>query len=338
MQNTSSVLVACLISFQLAAPIAVAQEAKRFTDLQAGDFGFAEVSGLVQKGIFSGYPDGSFRPQQKVTRSEALKIITASLMSPDESSEKMRSDFSDVRDDAWFLPYLSWAVKKSVVDPPTKTPAFKPSNSVLRVEFLKMLFRSNNVNINAFGEVTLPLSSDVTDAKQWYYPYIRYALSSGVSVAPPTGLLTPNRELTRVDAAVLLYRFFLYRDGGKTQALLDQTRIEIETTLDALEKNDLKRAEYASVRALLAARGAHESKPDDTATKVAVKTSEAIRALVRAYSAGIENKIDDVIKLSQDAWFIADQARKISPSASTVAAQIQSYSKAFADSARKQKK
>lgn len=315
-----------------------AEGVKTFTDMQPADFGYEAVSALVQKGIFSGYPDGSFRPQQKVTRSEALKIITSGLMTAEERSAKPRSDFSDVQNDAWFLPYLSWASAKSIVDPPSKTPAFKPGNSVLRVEFLKMLFRSYSVNTNAFGEIVLPLSSDVTDPKQWYYPYIRYALSSGVSVAPQTGLLTPNRELTRVDSAVLLYRFFQYRDGGKTQGLLDQTRIEIETTLDALEKNDLKRAEYASVRALLASRGAHESKPDETATKVAVKTAEAIRALVRAYGAATANKIDDVIKLSQDAWYIADQARKISPAASTIAEQIQEYSKAFADSARKQKK
>ncbi len=338
MRTTYSVIALGLLSAQLFALPAHAQGTKTFTDMQPGDFGYEAVADLVAKGVFSGYPDGTFRPQQRVTRSEALKIITAALMTPEEESAKVRSDFSDVANDSWFLPYLSWSVEKSVIDPASKTPSFHPSNSVLRVEFLKMLFKAYNVNINAFGEVTLPLSSDVTDAKQWYYPYMRYAVSSAVSVAPVTGLLTPSRELTRVDSAVLLYRFFEYRDGNKNQALLDQTRAEIVTTLDALEKNDLKRAEYASVRALLTARGAHESKPDEAATKVAVKTAEAIRALVRAYKAGIENKIDDVIKLSQDAWFIADQARKISPSASTIAAQIQEYAKTFADSARKQKK
>lgn len=335
MQKASSLFVAGVISLQALVPLASAQDVKSFKDIQPGDFGYEAIVSLVDKGIFAGYPDGTFRPQQKVSRSEALKIITAGLMTAEERAAKPRSDFNDVQNDAWFLPYLAWASAKGIVDPPSKTPSFKPSNSVLRLEFLKMLFKAYNVNTNAFGEVTLPLSSDVTDAKQWYYPYMRYALSSGVSVAPQTGLLTPNRELTRTDAAVLLYRFFQYRDGNGTQTLLDQTQVEIATTLDALEKNDLKRAEYASVRALLTARGAHESKPDQSATKVAVKTAEAIRALVRAYRAGIENKIDDVIKLSQDAWFIADQARKISPSASTIAAQIQEYAKTFAASARK---
>ncbi len=331
---SSSIVIAAL----LLQTTPVFAQSKTFTDIQPADFGYDAVSALVQKGIFSGYPDGSFRPQQKVTRSEALKIITAGLMTDAERNAKPPSDYGDVANDAWFLPYLSWASKNNVIDPASKTPSFHPSNSILRVEFLKILFRSYEIDTNAFGEITLPLSSDVTDSKQWYYPFMRYALSSGVSIAPVTGLLTPNRELTRVDSAVLLHRFFQYRDGLKTQALLDQTLSEITTTLDALEKNDLKRAEYASARALLAARGAHAKKPDEPAAKVAVKISEAIRALVRAYKAGIDNKIDDVIKLSQDAWYIADQARKISPAATTIAVQIQEYSKTFADSARKQKK
>lgn len=338
MRMPSSVVAVCVLGTQLCVPFAHAQTVRTFTDLQPGDFGYEAVVELVGKGIFSGYSDGTFRPQQKVTRSEALKIITSALMTDAERNAKPRSDFNDVPNDAWYLPYVSWAASKSIIDPASKTPNFNPSKSVLRVEFLKMLFRANSVDTNAFGEVTLPLASDVTDVKQWYYPYMRYALSSGVSVAPRTGLLSPNRELTRVDTAVLLFRFFQYRDGTGLQTLLDQTLAEITVTLDALEKNDLKRAEYASARALLAARGAHARNPDEAATKVAVKTSEAIRALVRAYKASIDNKIDDVIKLSQDAWFIAQQARTISPSASTIATQIQNYARTFADSARKQKK
>lgn len=317
-------------------PVVYAQTSAEFSDLKPTDFGYESIIRLRDKGILKGYDDGTFRPDQKVSRAEALKIIGSPLMTEAEIASKPTTDYQDVANDAWFLPFSSWASKKGVIDPASKKPNLQPGKSITRIEFLKMLFVANKVDTNAYGEVTIPLSVDVTNSKEWYYPHMRYAVSAGVSVAPKSGQLSPTRELTRTDVAVLMDRFIQFQEGKRSQFLLDQTRTEIETTLDALEKNDLKRAEYASIRSLLTSRGAHSKAPEETATKVAVKTSESIRALVRAYKAGVDNKMDDVVKLSQDAWYIADQARKISPAATTIAVQIQEYAKTFAQSARKQ--
>jgi hypothetical protein len=80
------------------------------------------------------------------------------------------------------------------------------------------------------------------------------------------------------------------------------------------KKQDLKNAQYASARALLLARGAHARMPDEKATKIEVKLSEAMRALVRAYEAGVKDDLDNVVKHSNDAWYLADQAAKIAGS------------------------
>ena len=69
----------------------------------------------------------------------------------------------------------------------------------------------------------------------------------------------------------------------------------------------------------------------DTATVL----QDTFISIVADASGSMDHLHATVIKGLND--FIAEQAKRISPSASTIAAQIQNYAKAFAESARKQK-
>lgn len=46
-----------------------------FKDLPAGHWAFQEVSTLAEKGVFKGYGDGTFRPQQNISRQEFAVLI-----------------------------------------------------------------------------------------------------------------------------------------------------------------------------------------------------------------------------------------------------------------------
>jgi hypothetical protein len=225
-----------------------------------------------------------------------------------------------------------------MIDGPEKSSSFHPDRAVTKAELLKLMVLANKIDPKMFDDVKLPLSSDAGDPKQWYYPYLRYAISASMTMGGKSGLFGPARPLTRGDVAVLLHRFLEYKAGNRTQDLLDEAQIEMANVLDALGKSDATEAEYASARALLAARGAHESKPDEPIVRAAVKTAEAFRALVRAYRAGINQDFKTVVKLAGDAWFLADQAKKLSPATTEIATQLQTYAKNFADSARAQMK
>ncbi len=306
-----------------------------FIDLDPGDFGYDAALYLQKRNIMSGYDNGTFRPDNLVTRSEAMKIIAFPLISTkDEANNSASSGFSDVEKNAWYLPYVNWAAKKGIIDAPSKSPQFRPAKSVTKAEFLKMMMLAYGVETTTFGEITLPLASDVTDAKQWYYPYMRYAVSTAVTTIPKSGLLAPARPLTRADVAVLLHRFLQYKDGERMQTILDTASNDIFATQEALDKQDLKSAQYASARALLLARGAHARMPNEKATKVEVKLAEAMRALVRAYEAGVKDDLDGVVKHSNDAWYLADQAVKIAGSNVESAVGIKTYAQSFANTAR----
>ena len=163
---------------------------------------------------------------------------------------------------------------------------------------------------------------------------MRYALASSIMTVNTSGQLEPARELTRADIAVFLYRFVMYQQSRRTQALLSETENEIVNVLQQLDAKDINQATYASARALVAARGALTSKPDEPLVKGALKTAEGFQLLVQAYAAGTAGKLDDVITLTKKAWTTADEARTFSPSLATLATQMQTIAKNMADNAR----
>ncbi len=303
-----------------------------FSDVPLDHPAAAAVEYLQAKGLISGYADGTFRPNQKVNRAEAVKLIVSTIADERQLKEAGTSSFADVASDAWYAPHVAFAKKQGFVS--GTNAGFMPGKAVTKAEFLKMLFLSRKIDLKTFGDVTVPIALDVTNAKDWYYPVMRYALSTGITVTASSGHLSPERELTRSDVAIFLHRFFISREGGKTSDLLESVRIDLERTITALERGDANTAERTAARAVLAARGAHLFQPDLAAVRVAIKTSEGYRALVYAYRAGLTGDLQKVVTHATNAWKSGEAALKISPDAAALAQQLQKYAKSFADQAR----
>ena len=313
---------------------AFAQEQQSFSDVPTNHPVWAAAEYLKSRGIISGYSDGTFKPDKSVNRAEALKIIIGGLVTEEQLNLVTRTDYRDVPSDAWYMPYVEIAKVNSIIDGPPKKTAFKGENPVIKVEFIKMLLLANQVDPNSYSEIRLPLSSDVDNPSEWYYPYLRYALTASMTMIAQDGLLHPGRELTRGETALLLHRFIMYNLNRRTQALLSETESEILVILSMLEDNNLLQAEYASARALLATRGAHKNKPDESIVVGALKISEAFRALVRAYRSGVNEDFSNVEKLAKDAWALGEQAKGAEPSLKTLADQVQTIAQNMASSAR----
>lgn len=205
-------------------------------------------------------------------------------------------------------------------------------------EFLKMFLLSQKIDVAAsYAEIRLPLASDANNASDWFYPYVRYALSASMLQVQQDGTFGLNAELTRGDVSLLIYRYLMYKENRRTQALLSMEETELVNVVAMLDQQQLTEAERASARALLAARGALLSRPDAAVVKGAVKIAEAFRSLVRGYTAGFEGQWDEVIRLSKETWNLADQAHNFSSGLSTLVSQVQAYASAMATEARARK-
>ena len=315
-------------------------EEQSFTDLPKDHIAYEAVEYLKTNHIITGYPDGTFRPDSQVNRAEALKLIIGPLVKEAELSKakSVKSSFTDVPEDAWFKPYVEIARTSAIIEGPPAKQIFKADSPVLKAEFMKMVEQAFGSDPKtAFSEIRLPLSKDVKNPDDWFYPYIRYGITSSMTMAAADGSLSPTKPLTRSEISLLLYRYIMYTQGRRNQALLSEAQNEIVIILQQLGANNIVEAEYASARALLATRGANVSKPDDPLVQGSVKVAEAFRSILRAYRSSEAKNFDQMIQLSGDAWNLGSRARTLSPELSGIADQIQSIAKDMADGARAKK-
>ncbi|MBS3908438.1 MAG: S-layer homology domain-containing protein [Actinobacteria bacterium] len=96
-------------------------------------------SGYVEKakelGVISGYPDGSFKPTERITRAEISKIIvTASNLSVGTSG----GSFSDISTSHWAYRYVLTARNNSIVGGYLDG-SFRPEQAVTRAEASKIV-------------------------------------------------------------------------------------------------------------------------------------------------------------------------------------------------------
>lgn len=323
----------------LVAPFSAFAQAATFKDVPANHPAFAAVEYLKSKNIIAGYADGTFKPDAKVNRAEALKIIVAPYVSQEVLATATVSVYGDVPSGAWFLPYVEAGRQMlGIIDGPPAKPNFLPTNNVTKSEFLKMLLIANKVDpVTTLGEIRGGLAADVTDPTQWYYPHIRFAVASSMTMVDEGGNLNPAQELTRAQVALLLYRLEMFKQGRRTQALLSEAETEILNVLALFENKDVVNAEYAATRSTVAARGALISAPDEAIVKGAVKISEGFQALVGSYKAGLTGDLDGTITLSGVAWNNATKAVEFSPGLKPIADQMQAIAKSLADEARAMK-
>lgn len=137
-RKVSLLLIAVLILTTFTA--AFAAEIKTPEDLKDTKYERA-VTELMEKGIISGYTDGTFRPDATISRAEAC-IIAVKTMGPDEKTlkESAKSSFTDLAG-YWAAEYINYAAAKGVISG-YGDGTFKPSAQVSYAEMASMLVRA----------------------------------------------------------------------------------------------------------------------------------------------------------------------------------------------------
>ena len=114
-----------------------APEQPTFSDVRPGDWSYPYVEAGVSHGIIGGYADGSFGPNNPVTRGQLCKILVLAgqwpLASPSEPH------FTDVPPGSPFYPYVETAHALGIVSGYADS-TFRPSNHATRGQLSKMLY------------------------------------------------------------------------------------------------------------------------------------------------------------------------------------------------------
>ncbi|MDF5721069.1 MAG: DUF1565 domain-containing protein [Rhizonema sp. PD37] len=187
-------------------------EAVAFKDLPPGYWAKTYIEALASKNIIAGFPDGSFKPNEPVTRAQFAAIIAKAFQPQAKSANKQ---FPDVQSNFWAYEVIQSASKGGFVSG-YPDGMFKPQQQIPRVQVLVSL--ANGLGLNANNQSILSIYSDASQIPQYAINSVAAATSRQLVVNYPTlKQLNPNQQATRADVAAFVYQAMV--NAGRAQAI-----------------------------------------------------------------------------------------------------------------------
>ena len=169
-----------------------------FPDVELENKNFPAIDYLYDEGVLAGYEDGSFKPDNTVNRAELLKILVEGQgITPDANTYK--DCFPDVASE-WYAKYVCYAKEEGWVGG-YPDGSFRPADPVNKVEALKMLLNSQDIDSDS------PEEKPFTDVSlsDWFAPYVATAQTLGL-LEEEGYSFSPDSDRSRAGIAEELYR------------------------------------------------------------------------------------------------------------------------------------
>jgi hypothetical protein len=170
---------------------------RTFKDVPAGYWAKEPIEYLATAGVISGYPDDTFKPDNKLSRAELCTLlIKAKGISVEAVAEAV---FPDLPAAHWAAPYIKASVDLGLVSGyPDGT--FLPNKSLTRAEAVKILAVFDGLEKTKAAESAFP---DVL-ITHWAAQYIQAAELAGILDYLKDRDFEANQGLTRAEAAEMI--------------------------------------------------------------------------------------------------------------------------------------
>jgi hypothetical protein len=180
-----------------------------FTDVTEGNWALLEINACVEAGIVSGYPEGDYKPEAQVTRSQMAVFISRALAGGDSSvpDGPDTATFDDVPTDHWAYKHVEYCVANDIVqgyDPVTYGPAAAVGRDAMAV-FISRAVAGGDDNVPV-GPDTATFDDVPTD--QWAYKYVEYCAAEGIVQGYDPVTYGPTVTVSRDQMAVFIARAF----------------------------------------------------------------------------------------------------------------------------------
>ncbi len=167
------------------------------------------VSVIVTKDAkyVAGYEDGTFLPQNNMTRAEAITLLTR-VVTDENNIKLVKASYDDVASGAWYEPYIGFFQKLGFLNNITTNngAAIAPAQNITRSEFAELLYRVADLSPNSSASMKLKSFSDVP-SEHPYSAAINYAVSAGVVNGYEDGTFKPENNITRAEVVTMVNRF-----------------------------------------------------------------------------------------------------------------------------------
>ncbi|MNI64454.1 Endo-1,4-beta-xylanase A precursor [compost metagenome] len=182
---------------------------RTFADLE-GHWAKGDIELMSNKLVINGTGDGTFVPDQSITRAEFAVLISRALGLPTES---VTGDFSDVSETDWYAGAVQAASEMGIIQG-LGDGTFQPNALITREQAAAMILRAAAISGKAPAAtgITLEQFSDSSSVSSWATHSIKQAVASGLIQGETSDRFAPKSKVNRAQTAVILKRLLVYMD------------------------------------------------------------------------------------------------------------------------------
>ena len=156
------------------------------------------------KAYIFGYDDGTFRPDNNMTRAEASAIFARLIAEEKGETIKGSSKFTDVSSIDWHNDYIGYATKYNIVEG-YNDGMFKPDEPVTRAEFVAMAVRYYKL-FNEIKDKDYTVKYTDVNTSYWAYNDIAIAKNIGWLNGYADGTFKGDNNITRAEVVTVVNR------------------------------------------------------------------------------------------------------------------------------------
>ena len=175
-----------------------------FTDVASTDWYYSSVKYVVNNGLFDGTSSTTFAPNDDMTRAMLVTVLYRLEGEPVVTSS---SNFTDVKDGAWYTDAVIWANRNGIVSG-YGSGIFGTNDYITREQMASILY--NYAEYKGYGLTKTTELTSYTDAASvsaWAVNAMKWAVGEGLIGGTSSTMLSPDGNATRAQVATILMRF-----------------------------------------------------------------------------------------------------------------------------------
>ena len=165
-----------------------------YTDV-ADHWAMNSIEFLNTEGLIKGYDNGTFKPDNPITRAEAATIIAREL----NLTMSQNPSFIDVASNHYAYKEIAAVAEKGIIIGRNQG-QFVPEGQLTRAEMATILTRAYTLT----GAAEVPFTD--VQPNHWGYSYIQTLVANDLSDGFPDQTFKPDQQITRAQFATLLER------------------------------------------------------------------------------------------------------------------------------------
>ncbi|HEY9664287.1 MAG TPA: S-layer homology domain-containing protein [Allocoleopsis sp.] len=206
-QSGTAIFSALTVIAGAAAPLVVvqapAQAQVTFSDLAPEYWAKGFIQELANRGIISGFPDGTFRPNDPVTRAQYAAMVRQAFR---QAAVREPARFMDVPSDYWAYSAIQDAYTTGFLAGYPEN-LFRPDENIPRAQVLVSLANGLKYSTGNGVDSTLQIYDDASAIPDWAKNSVAAATERKIVVNYPiVRQLDPNRPATRAEVAAFIYQ------------------------------------------------------------------------------------------------------------------------------------